>query len=70
MLLRPLSTKWVVTVRNWQRIRCRDLDEYYSLGICDECDDGISSRAAQTIGAHDLAAHLEKMSDPYEEEEW
>lgn len=38
--------------------------------ICDECDDGITSRAAQTAGPHDFAAHLEKMSDPYEEGEW
>lgn len=33
--------------------------------ICDECDDGITSRAAQTVGPHDLSAHLEKAGEDY-----
>ena len=33
--------------------------------VCDECDDGISSRAAQTFGPHDLNAHLEPAGEDY-----
>ena len=47
-------------------------EDYFCFGcknyICDDCDDGISSRAAQTFGEHDLAAHFEKAGEDYPEE--
>ncbi len=40
---------------------CRGCKSY----ICEDCDNGLSSRAAQTFGEHDLAAHFEEAGGDY-----